>query len=143
MADPRKASTSRVGTEPKRQLTFKADGTDIVYDATQPNGSAVVGRAVMISGNGIVRLTADASPVDGKLLAVEPDGYCAVQTAGVVELPSSGTVTVGTKVVGALSGGTRGYIRSQAAATLAEVAVARQTVYDVSDAANVAVALNS
>ncbi|HEY8601864.1 MAG TPA: hypothetical protein VIL85_25785, partial [Thermomicrobiales bacterium] len=113
MADPRLASTNRVGTEPRHAYTYAVDGADIAYDATQPNGSAVVGRAVMLSANGTVRLTADASPVLGQLVKVEPDGRCAVLEIGVCQLPSSGTITAGTRIVGALGpSSARGYVRS-------------------------------
>ena len=134
MADPRSATTNRLGTEPKRSLTFKIDGTDITYDATVAGGSAVIGRAVMVSGNGIVRLAGAGTSVKGKLILVEPDGYCHVQTEGVVDLPKGdAAITVGSKIVGDVRTAARGYIRSVAAATLAEVAVAAHAVLDVSN----------
>lgn len=142
MPDPRSTTTHRLGTEPRRPLTFKADGTDIVFDAAQPGGSSVVGRAVMISANGTVRLTADAGAVDGKLVKVEADGYCHVQTEGVVDLPSSGTIAAGNKVVGALTGAARGYVRGAVATVLAEVAVARHKVIDATTAASVEIILD-
>lgn len=117
MPDPRAVSTHRLGTLPSRPLTFKGDGVDIVFDANQPNGSAVVGRAVMMSGNGIVRLCGDGDRVLGKLIKVEPDGYCHVLCNGVADLPKGdGAIAVGARIVGNLTGAARGYIRSVAAA---------------------------
>lgn len=118
MADPRSTSTNRLGTDPKRQLTFKADGADIVYSATTPFGSAVAGRAVTQTGqaDGVVRLAGAGDVVSGKLLHVEHDGYCAIQTSGVFDLPKGdGATVVGTAVVGDVRGAVRGYIRSVAA----------------------------
>jgi len=142
MADPRVATTNRLGTRLSVK-TYKADASgDIVYDATQPNGTAVAGRAVMLTGNGLIRLTADASPVLGKLLNMEYDGYCSVAVGGVVDLPSSGTTTVGTKIVGALLTAARGYVRSAVAATLADVAASSGLVLDVANTAAVEVDLD-
>jgi hypothetical protein len=145
MADPRKASTNRIGTNPVRPLTYKIDGVDIVYDAAQPNGSAAVGRAVMLSGNGIVRLVADASKVEGKLIHVEPDGYCKVECGGVVELPAgnAATVTAGSRIVGALGpASARGYIRNANSAVAAETLAAAHTIEDAADTTKVQVRLD-
>lgn len=123
--------------------TFDADGVDIVYDSTKVGGSVAVGLAVMISGNKTVRLTADGVIVLGKLIQVEPDGKCNVQTDGCMELAQGNAVTVsaGNKVVGALgAAGARGYIRNAAAngAAYAEAAAddqanARGVVLDATD----------
>lgn len=143
MADPRKTNTNRIGTSPDHNYTWLADGTDIVYDATQPNGSAVVGRAVMVVTGKTIRLTADATPVLGRLESVEPDGYCAVKEIGTVQLPggTSATLTAGSKIVGALLATARGYIRAAAPAVLAEVAVARHTITDATTTTAVEVEL--
>lgn len=143
MPDPRLV-THRLGTEYQRRLTYKADGVDIVYDETQPGGSAVVGRAVMLSGNGIVRLTADASPVLGKLIAVEPGNFCTVQVGGNCDLPqgTGAAAVAGSKIVGALLTAARGYIRLAAAATLAEVAVADHVVDDATTSTAIEVNLH-
>lgn len=144
MADPRVTNLNRVGAEPQQALTFKIDGVTIVYDATKSGGATGVGLAVAISGPGTVALTADADEVAGVLNQVEPDGVCSVQRLGVVRLPSNGTTTNGTKIVGALSAGAaRGYVRSVAAATLAEVAKARHQVIDASDATSVEIQLGN
>lgn len=143
MPDPR-LTTNRIGAEPKRPHTYRADGSgDIVFDATLTGGSAVVGRAVMLSGNGTIRLTADASHVLGKLVKVEPDGFCHVEVDGAVDLPSSGTITAGSRIVGALSGAARGYVRSVVATVLAEVAAGRGLVIDATTATAVETYLNA
>lgn len=119
-------------------VTAIADGVTITYDATKNGGSAAVGKAVKISASATVALTTDASQVAGKLIHVDPDGKCTVQFEGFMGLPggTAATLTPGSKVVGALNGGNPGYIRSVAAATLAEVAVARGCIWDASDATN-------
>lgn len=112
MADPRATTTNRIGTEPRRPLTFKIDNSDITYSATAPGGSAVVGRAVMVSGAGIVRLTGAGSGVLGKLLQVEADGYCTVECGSVVTLPKGdNAIAVNDKIVGDTLSSARGYIR--------------------------------
>lgn len=143
MADPRSAGVAnqRTGTTP-RVLSYKIDGTDIVYEAAPiTNGSSKAGLAVMLSGNGIVRLTADGARVLGRLLKVDDDGWCSVQVGGVVQLPSSGTITVNTQIVGALLSAARGYVRSEVLATLADVANAAHNVLDVSDVNNIEIDL--
>src|SRR3954463_5266974 len=133
MADPRSTTIDRIGTNPNRPLTFKIDGTDIVYSAPVANASAGVGRAVMLSGNGVVRLTGAGSRVLGKLMNVEPDGACLVMTAGVVDLPKGdNAIAVNDKIVGDTLSAARGYVRSSVAATLADVAQADHCVLDVS-----------
>lgn len=118
-------------------VTLKADNSgDIVYDATQPYGSAAVGRAVMMSGNRQIRLVGDGQAIYGKLLKVEPDGMCTVQDDGKCHLPAGAgaVITVDSKVVGDLgAGGARGFIRNVDAAVLAEVAAARHIIMDVGD----------
>jgi hypothetical protein len=145
MTDPRKANLSNRGAGDLEDFTYNIDGVDIVYDATQPGGSAVVGRAVLIQPNRVVRLTADGTAVHGKLILVEADGTCSVQKEGHCELPggNAATLTEGSKIVGALgAAGARGFIRNVAAATLAEVAVARHTIDDASIATAVLVWLD-
>lgn len=112
MADPRAATTNRIGTEPRRPLTFKIDNSDITYSATAAGGSAVVGRAVMLSAAGTVRLTGAGTHVLGKLLQVEADNYCTVECGSVVTLPKGdNAIAVGDRVVGDTLSAERGYIR--------------------------------
>lgn len=125
-------------------VTFAYDST-IVYSALQPNGSVSVGLAVTIVSNGTVGLCADADPVHGKLISVHADGNCTVQVDGGVVLPGglAATLTPKSKIVGALGAASaKGYIRSVAAATLAEVAVARGFIIDSATATAVAVWLD-
>ena len=150
MADPRHFSGYRgIGYE---TATFWADdfgagGATIIYDATQPGGSAQVGLAVKLvsvaSGKAEIDLTTDASSVLGRLERVEADGACTVQIAGAMELPAgaSATLTLGGKIVGDLDTAAEGYIRSAAPATLAEVAVAVGRILDNSNPAAVEVYL--
>lgn len=141
MSDPRSANTDRIGVA-FRAETYKADGSgDIVFDATLPGRSAAVGKAVTLSGNGQIRLTADGSDVLGKLISVSDDLYCSVQVEGVATMPSAGTITAQSKIVGALITAARGGIRSVVAATLADVAAGRHVVLNAADAANVEVEL--
>lgn len=122
--------------------TTYAYDSSIVYDATKPDGSASAGLAVTMTAAQTVGLAADAQGVVGRLTLVENDGKCSVQTEGYCKLPggTSATLTVGSKIVGALNGGNKGYIRSMAPATLAEVAAATATeIVDATDPTNVVV----
>ena len=151
MADPRTATTHRVGTEPRRPLTFKIDNADITYSATAAGGSAVVGRAVMLSAAGTVRLTGAGTPVLGKLIQVEPDNFCTVECGSVVTLPKGdNAIAVGDKVVGDTLAAARGYVRGVAAAGAAYAEAAaddtqagRHTVLDASVATAVEVLLGA
>ena len=152
MADARTTGTHRRGANPERVLTFKIDGSDIVFDATAQHGSAVagIGRAVSMSANGTVRLTGAGEAVVGELLSVEPGGVCSVRVEGVCQLrKGDGAVSFGTRIVGDVLSTVRGYIRSAGApgAAYAEAAaddssVSRGMVLDASDAANVEVLLS-
>ena len=119
-----------------RAVSMEIDGVTITHDSTKPNGigkAAGTGDAVMLSGPRTVALTSDGAHVYGKLLKVESDGKATVQIGGFVPLPGglAATLTPGTKIVGATgTGAARGFIRSVAAATLAEVAVARGEIVD-------------
>jgi hypothetical protein len=149
MADPRVAQNERRGAEYQRRMTYAADGSDIVYSATVANGSAVVGRAVMLSGNGIVRLTGAGTHVLGKLLQVEWDGRCTILVAGPTDLPKGdNAIAVGDKIVGDTLSAARGYIRGAAApgAAYAEAAAddsanARHIVENVATATEIHVLL--
>lgn len=124
--------------------TFIIDNSTITYDATQAGGSASVGLAVNLSASKTVRLVSDAEGVLGRLELVEADNKATVRFQGVVKLPggASATLTPGSKVVGALGASSaKGYIRSVAAATLAEVAVAGGKILDAGTTTAVAVLL--
>jgi hypothetical protein len=112
--------------------TYKIDGTEIVYSATAPGGSAQVGLAVALSADDTVDLCGDGEPVHGKLIAVEADGFCTVQIRGFCTLPggTSATLTVGSKIVGDLLVSAKGYVQTFAASstvTAAEVTTAATT----------------
>lgn len=128
MADPRRA-VSIEGIAPVFK-TYKHDATTIVYDATKANGAAttMIGKAVTFSADDTVALVADGDAVVGKLDLVESDGYCRVQTHGGINLPGgdSATLTLGAAIVGALgAAAAKGYIRSAASGTAAELVKAR------------------
>lgn len=143
MADPR-AAVSWEGIGYSAQ-TYAHDDT-VTYDADVVGGSAQVGLAVTLESDGTVSLVGDGEQVEGKLIKVEPDGFCVVQTGGVVTLPggSGATLTAGQKIVGDLGADSaEGYVRNVASATAAELAVARGTIIDASDATAVVVRLES
>ena len=123
-------------------MSFAADGT-ITYDRTLAKGSAQAGLAVTMSASKQVSTAADAEGIAGVIDHVEADGTVVVQVGGVATMKggTGATLTPGSKIVGDLGGGgaAEGYIRSVAAATLAEVAVARGTILDASDATAVKV----
>lgn len=143
MADPRAAvSLEGVGYEAE---TFAHDNT-IVYSATQLNGSAQVGLAVTREGSQTVSLVGDGENVAGKLIKVESDGFCVVQTGGHVTLPGGegATLTEGRPIVGDLGvGAVEGYIRIAASGTAAELLVARGTIDNSLDPTAVVVRLES
>lgn len=117
-------------------MTFIADGSTITYDATLPGGSAAVGLAVTLSADRTISTVADAEMVLGKLLKVEKDLRCTVQTGGGMTLPggTSAGLTRGKKIVGDLLVAAEGYVR-EVAASDAELAVARGFIID-DDATN-------
>jgi|SRR5580765_2249773 len=123
--------------------TYLIDNSTITYDVTKVGGSAQIGLAVTISANKTVALVGDAGAVHGRLQLVEADNKATVQVDGYMKLPggTSATLTPGTRVVGALLVAAKGYVRSVAAATLAEVAAGRGEIIDATDTANVVVNL--
>lgn len=137
MSDPR-SEVSFLGIGYKA-FTYPHDNT-IVYDETEEGGSAQVGLAVTLESHGTVSLVGDGEQVEGKLMKVEPDGFCVVQNGGVMTLPGgdSATLTVGLKIVGDLGpASAEGYI--QAVAT--QHTVSRGRIIDGSVATAVVVEL--
>lgn len=116
-------------------VTMIADNSTITYDATQAGGSAVVGRAVELVGStsdGVVELADDGAVIFGKLIKVEADLKCVVQIRGFCDLPggNAATLTVGTKIVGALNASSaKGFIK-----TLAETVTGSPTQAEVQNA---------
>lgn len=124
-------------------VTYKHDDT-IVYAATAVNGAAQVGLAVSLEDDKIVTLAGDGEAIEGKLIKVEPDGFCVVQVHGYMTLPGgdSATLTNGAKIVGDLgAAAAEGYIRAAASGTAAELILARGRIIDNSTATAVVVDL--
>ena len=124
--------------------TYKIDDSTITYDASKAGGSTQVGLAVTFSDDDTVALTADGEAVRGKLILVEGDGKCNVMTDGTMVLPGGASVTLtrGTKIVGALGAASaKGYIRSAASGTAAELIKARGVIENVADTTAVVVTL--
>lgn len=140
MADPR-AAVSHLGIDYKAE-TYAHDNT-IVYDATLAGGAAQVGLAVTLEGSEVVSLVGDGEEVEGKLIKVESDGFCVVQTGGNMTLPggTSATLTEGAKIVGDLLVSAEGYIQAAAAGTAAHHVVSRGTIVDSSVSTAVVVRL--
>lgn len=136
-----------------RALTFKADGSTIVYSATTKFGGSMAGLAVgLVSGTAdTVELVADGQAVLGRLDHIEGDGFCTVQIEGQAYLPAgdSQTLTRGAKIVGALgTSSAKGYIRNAAVpggayaqATATDSSRGRHTVLDVADTDGISVML--
>lgn len=127
-----------------RRDTFAIDNSTIVYDGTKVGGAAttMIGKAVTFSTDDTVALVADGQAVIGKLLLVESDGKCTVQVEGVMTLPggAAATLTIGAAIVGALGAASaKGYIRSAANATAAELVLARGRINNNNDTAAVVV----
>jgi hypothetical protein len=140
MADPR-LSPRFDGIDPV-YATFKIDNSTIVYDQTKAGGSAGAGLAVNLSASSTIQLVSDAQYVMGKLIRAQVDNIASVQIGGIVLLPGgvSATLTAGSAIVGALGAASaKGFIRTAAAATLAEVALQNGRILDSADATNVAV----
>lgn len=138
MADPR-LTTAFSGID-QEFATYQVDAS-IVYDATQVGGSAVVGRAVAVTGARQVGLATDGQLIEGKLILVEPDNRATVQIEGFTTLPAGTGATftgVGQRAVGALLGTAAGYIR---AAASADALNADAEIIDASDTTAVIVDL--
>ena len=143
MANPRD-TVSFVGISPTN-VTFKIDNSTITYSATAKRGSSQIDLAVTMSADDTVALTADGDAVVGKLLFVSADNKCTVQIEGGMTLPggASATLTRGSAIVGALGASSaKGYIRSAASGTAAELIKARGMIFNNADTANVAVFLS-
>lgn len=132
MPDPR-AVTSFEGIG-ANYATYAIDNATIVYDATKANGAAatMIDKALTFSASKVVALAADGDPVIGRLDAVTSDNFARVQIEGYTTLPggTGATLTPGTRVVGALLAAAKGYIRSAASATAAELIKAGPVIHD-------------
>ena len=124
--------------------TYKIDNSTITYSATAAGGSAQVGLAVTFSAADTVALTADADAVVGKLILVESDDKATVMTEGTMTLPGgdSATLTLGATIVGDLgAANAKGYIRSAASGTAAELVKARGRIENAGTTTAVVVTL--
>lgn len=124
--------------------TYKIDNSTITYDATKAGGSAQVGLAVTFSAADTVALAADGEAVMGKLILVESDDKCNVMTDGTMTLPggNGATLTLGATIVGALNASSaKGYIRSAASGTAAELVKGRGRIENAGTATAVVVTL--
>src|SRR4051794_5678618 len=133
MANARK-TVDFTDIEPVLRATFIADGTTVLVPASTANAEAQKGLAVNLSTHKTVQLAGDAEAVLGAIDHVEPDGMVVVHLGPVVEYKggTGATLTPGSAIVGALLSSAKGYIRSVAPATLAEVAVAKGAILDSS-----------
>lgn len=95
------------------ETTFEGTG-QIVYDANAKNGSPHVGKAVARAGQGTVDLTNTGTEVFGKLIKVEPDGYCTIQEQGYCDLPFTGAMVYGDNS-GVVGSATRGSVKANTA----------------------------
>jgi hypothetical protein len=124
-------------------ITLWADNSTIVFNVTQPDGSAQVGFAVTYgAGTDVVKLCVDGDPVLGRLLKVEADGACSIQHKGMCHLAAgnAATITPGIKLVGALGpASAAGYVRNANSATAAELVKMGPIAVDNSDMTNVIV----
>ncbi|SRR5260221_10137396 len=116
MADP----TNEFYEIGAKYVTMAYDGT-IVFDKTLPGGAAQVGKAVEMVSGGTVGLCATAHEIYGKLVKVEPDGFCSVQYKGFCDLPYDGSPTYAATNNGVVGGATAGNV---APASVAETATA-------------------
>lgn len=119
MAIPRNTVDHR-DVNPKRQLTFPADGVTIIYSKAAAKGHAGAGwAAVGLSSDNTVELVDDGDQVFGELLLVEPDGMCTVRTEGVSYFKggTEATFTLSRGVIGALRSSARGYVKGVTVAT--------------------------
>lgn len=145
MADPRNAVDFQgIGI---LTATYIIDNSTITYDATKANGAAttMIGKAVTLSADDTVALCADGDAIEGKLLLVESDNKCTVQVGGYTDLPggASATLTRGSAVVGALGAASaKGYIRSAASGTAAELIKCRGRIVRNGTTTAVVVALD-
>ena len=125
-------------------VTMEIDNSSITFDGTKVGGSAQVGLAVTFSAAGTVALVADADHVVGKLISVERDGFCTVQTRGTMTLPGGdgATLTLNLPIVGDLGpDSAKGYVRIANSAVAAELAKARGEIRDATTTTAVVVSL--
>jgi hypothetical protein len=143
MANPRNIVAYDGIRNPADTVTYKTDGSTIVYSETAENGSAQVGLAVTLSAADTVGLVGDGEFVLGKLILVEADNKATVQVGGYMTLPAgtAATLTRGKAIVGDLLVAEEGYIREVATGTAAELGVCRGFIQNAADTTAVIVRL--
>ncbi len=144
MADPRNTVTLD-GLGDLDNGTYLIDNSTITYDVTKAAGSASIGLAVTLSASKTVALCADGDAVIGRLIKVESDNKAVVQTGDWVKFSGglSATLTLGTGIVGALGASSaKGYVRSAASATAAELLKAVGQIHDNTDPTAIIVRMN-
>jgi hypothetical protein len=135
MANPRNTISFEGLNGP--EMTFLIDGVTIVADTTgtvaRGAAATMLDKAVSLSTHKTVQLASDGDAIIGRLERVEADGKAVVRTWGMCSLPggASATLTPGTTIVGALGAASaKGYIRSAASGTAAELIKARGQIID-------------
>jgi hypothetical protein len=118
--------------------TFLTDAVTIVFDQTLAGGTAAatLNKAVSMSTDKTIQLASDGEGVVGKLFIVGSDNKATVQIEGCTSLPGgvSATLTVMTGIVGALGAASaKGFIRSAASGTAAELLKQNGKIWDASD----------
>jgi hypothetical protein len=136
MADPRNV----IGFEGIDEVftTFIIDNVTIVFDSTLAGGTAAatLNKAVSLSTDKTIQLASDGEAIVGKLVLVEQDNKATVQVGGCMSLPggASATLTDGTTIVGALGAASaKGFIRTTASGTAAELVKGSGQIWDASD----------
>jgi Tfp pilus assembly protein PilW len=144
MANPRNVlSFDEVGVQYR---SFIIDNSTITFDSTKPYGSAQAGAqlAVSFSAAKTVQLASDGEALVGRLEKVEADLKATVAVKGCLAFKGgqSATLTLGTAIVGALGAASaKGFVRSAASGTAAELIKCRGQIYDAGDTSNVWVEL--
>ena len=130
--------------------TYKIDNSTITFDKTKLGGSASCPQsgaygllAVKLSTDDTIALAEDGDAILGGLELVEGDNFATVVVSG-EDIPfrggASATLTLGATIVGALGASSaKGYIRSAASGTAAELVKARGAIINNDDTAKVIV----
>lgn len=92
------------------QYVTMKHGVSIVYDMNEQHGSAQVGKAVELQAAGEVGLVATGNEIFGKLVKVEPDGYCTIQDGGYCDLPYDGSPVYTENANGLIGGAAAGNV---------------------------------
>lgn len=94
--------------------TYVAGG-GIAFDPAQKGGSQHVGKSLMLSAEDTADLVTNGLEVLGKLIKVEPDGFCVVQDEGYCSVPLDGTLTYDNANNGVVGGTVAGTVKAATA----------------------------